>query len=212
MLSEPITHYILLGISWIAWCALHSGLISIAVTTRLKAGLGSGFRFYRMIYNIISLLTLIPIVLYVRAVGGPILFQWSGPLVFIQIILLVLAVMLFIAGGRHYDLQQLLGIRQVRTHSFHGALTESGELDNRGVLSITRHPWYLGMLLLIWSAFRSFDAAILITNSVLTCYLYVGTLLEEQKLVQEYGDSYRQYQQQVSMLIPTRFHRIRRAS
>jgi protein-S-isoprenylcysteine O-methyltransferase Ste14 len=33
----------------------------------------------------------------------------------------------------------------------------------------------------------------------------VGTILEERKLVAEFGDEYRQYQREVSMLFPWKF-------
>jgi len=42
----------------------------------------------------------------------------------------------------------------------------------------------------------------LVGNGVLTVYIVVGTLLEEQKLVHEFGDAYRSYQRRVSMFVP----------
>ena len=36
-------------------------------------------------------------------------------------------------------------------------------------------------------------------------YVIVGTVLEEHKLLLEYGDEYRRYQKRVSMLIPFRY-------
>ena len=38
--------------------------------------------------------------------------------------------------------------------------------------------------------------------SVLTIYVHNGTLLEEKKLVREFGDAYVIYQQDVPVLIP----------
>jgi protein-S-isoprenylcysteine O-methyltransferase Ste14 len=40
---------------------------------------------------------------------------------------------------------------------------------------------------------------------VLSAYLVIGTLLEERKLVLEFGDKYREYQRQVSMFIPLKW-------
>ena len=37
---------------------------------------------------------------------------------------------------------------------------------------------------------------------ILTVYVVIGTHLEERKLVAEFGDEYREYQQTVSMLFP----------
>jgi len=49
------------------------------------------------------------------------------------------------------------------------------------------------------------DVSGLITNIILTIYLVVGTVLEERKLLMEYGEDYRQYQKKVSMLIPFKY-------
>jgi protein-S-isoprenylcysteine O-methyltransferase Ste14 len=40
---------------------------------------------------------------------------------------------------------------------------------------------------------------------VFTAYVVVGTLLEEKKLVAEFGEEYRSYQRRVSMLVPLKW-------
>jgi protein-S-isoprenylcysteine O-methyltransferase Ste14 len=129
-----------------------------------------------------------------------------------QVLLLTIAVLLFFTGARHYDILQFLGLRQLRKGASHSALTETGKLDTAGILGITRHPWYLGTIMLIWA--RGLDVSALITNIVLTIYLIVGTVLEERKLLIEYGEDYRRYQERVSMLIPFKYlkSRIQRSS
>jgi protein-S-isoprenylcysteine O-methyltransferase Ste14 len=120
-----------------------------------------------------------------------------------QVLLLTIAVLLFFAGARHYDMLQFLGLRQIRTRASHGVLTETGKLDTTGILGITRHPWYLATIMLIWA--RGLDVSTLITNIILTVYLIVGTILEERKLLIEFGKDYRRYQETVSMLIPVKY-------
>ena len=53
------------------------------------------------------------------------------------------------------------------------------------------------------------DMAALVGNSVLTVYIVGGTLLEERKLVHEFGDAYRSYQGRVSMFVPLKWTRLR---
>ena len=185
------------------WCAIHSGMICLKVTEYLKLRLGTYFRFYRLIYNLVAIVTIIPVISFGDSIEGSLIFQWEGYLLILQILLLAISIFLFIAGAKHYDIFQFLGIRQIWTGRSHSVITKGGELKTDGILSVTRHPWYLAAILLIWS--REFDLSVLITNTILTLYLIIGTLLEEQKLFYEYGESYRKYQKKVSMLIPFKY-------
>jgi protein-S-isoprenylcysteine O-methyltransferase Ste14 len=117
-----------------------------------------------------------------------------------QVLLLVISFLLFYLGGRHYDVRQILGIKQIKEGTSNKAITATGELDTSGVLGITRHPWYLAVILLIWA--RQMDASVIFVNVILTSYLIVGTYLEERKLIREFGEKYLTYQKKVSMLIP----------
>jgi hypothetical protein len=46
----PLTYqnYIVLSLLWIAYCVVHSALISVTVTDFLKGVLGRQYRFYRL--------------------------------------------------------------------------------------------------------------------------------------------------------------------
>lgn len=194
----------MLAVLWIIWCALHSSMISVTATGYLKRRLGGRrFRIYRLIFNLVALVTVIPVIVYEQWLRGPMIFRWEGFLIVFQVILLISALLLFLAGARHYDLLQFSGLRQIKTGTSHNALTETGELDTTGILDITRHPWYLGAILFIWA--RQIDISALVTNIILTLYFIVGTVLEERKLQIEYGADYRRYQEKVSMLIPIKW-------
>ena len=200
MESPHITEYLILSILLILWCALHSAMISISVTEYFKKLLGSKYRFYRLLFNIISVITLMPVALYAYSLQTPAIFQWDGYLRPGQVLILGLAMWFFFRGERHYDIRQLIGLKQIREGTADVAITETGALDTSGVLGMTRHPWYLATLLLIWA--RQMDVSALIVNAIFTGYLFVGTYLEEIKLVREFGGNYQNYQQKVSMIIP----------
>lgn len=195
--------YFLLGLMWLLWCGVHSGMICLKVTEYLKLLFGAYFRFYRLIYNLVAILTIIPVISFGRSIEGNLIFQWDGFLLIFQMLLLAISIFLFIAGAMYYDIFQFLGIRQIWTGKSHSVITKSGELKTDGILCVMRHPWYLAAILLIWS--RGFDLSGLITNIILTLYLIIGTLQEERKLFYEYGESYRKYQKKVSMLIPFKY-------
>lgn len=193
----------ILAVLWILWCVVHSGMISVTATGYLKRRLGRRFCIYRLVFNLVAVATLMPVIAFERSLQGPILFRWEGFWILFQVLLLISAVLLFLAGAKHYDLLQFSGLRQLKTGSSHNALTETGELDPTGILHITRHPWYLGAILFIWT--RDVNTSALVTNIILTLYLIVGTVLEERKLLIEYGEDYRRYQKSVSMLIPIKW-------
>ena len=200
MESIDYTTYVIFSLFVIAWCVLHSAMISVSVTEYLKKRLGPGFRFYRLFFNFIAILTLIPVVVFAHSIQTQVIFQWNGYTRIGQVILLGIAVLLFFLGGRHYDARQFLGIKQISEGSSNKVLTETGELDTSGVRGVTRHPWYLGVILFIWG--RQLDVSAILVNVILTAYLIIGTFLEEKKLVGEFGEKYLAYQKQVSMLIP----------
>ena len=200
MESIDYTSYTLFSLAIIAWCVLHSAMISVSVTEYLKKRLESAFRFYRLFFNLVSILTLIPVALFAYSIKTQVIFDWSGYWRIGQVILLGTAVLLFILGGRNYDVRQMIGIKQIKEGTSNKALTNTGELDTSGILDITRHPWYLAAILFIWG--RQMDVSAIILNIIFTCYLIVGTYLEEKKLIEEFGEKYLAYQKRVSMLIP----------
>jgi protein-S-isoprenylcysteine O-methyltransferase Ste14 len=202
--ASTLVSYLLLALAWSAYGAVHSAMISETATGFLKRRLGAGFRFYRVAFNLVALVLLVPLVSYSQALNTAPILRWQGPWLAVRYALVVLAVLLFAAGGRHYSLRQFLGISQLRGASA-GGLASGGGIDARGVLGVIRHPWYTGVVLLLWA--RDLDVASFVTSGVLTAYILVGTLLEERKLVHEFGDAYRDYQRRVSMFVPLKWLR-----
>ncbi len=203
--KNSLMKYTALIILWIVWCAIHSGMISLTFKEYLKNRFGSYYKFFRLFYNLVSLITLIPLILYSQSLKGPVLFRWEGYMAFVQFFLLAIAITLFIAGGLKYDMLQFFGFRQIKSGKSHSSLSESGEIDTSGILSFTRHPWYLAAIIFIWVDYREMYISTLIVNILLTIYLVIGTVLEERKLILELGDSYRDYIDRVSMLFPTKW-------
>jgi protein-S-isoprenylcysteine O-methyltransferase Ste14 len=202
--------YVVLAVLVIIWCFLHSAMISVSVTEYFHKRLGPTFRFYRLFFNMVSALTLIPVIFYVSTARTEPIFRWDGYMRIIQVLLLGTAALLFFLGACHYDAAQFLGFRQIREETLKRGITDAGELDTSGVLSIVRHPWYLATILLIWA--RQLDISAILVNAILTSYLIVGTYLEEKKLVREFGEKYRAYQKRVSMLIPYKWLKSKKRS
>ena len=181
-------------------------MITETATGFLEGRLGASFRFYRLFFNAIALLTLIPVLAYSLSLKGQPMLRWEGAGLVLRYVLVVCGVVLLIAGGRHYSLRQFVGISQLRGTRAAG-LARGGGIDSTGVLGLVRHPWYTGIVLLLWA--RDLDGPRFVVNVVLTAYFVVGTLLEERKLVREFGDAYRGYQRRVSMFVPLKWLRSR---
>lgn len=196
---------ILLSCLWIGWCAVHSLLIDPAVIDAIERRVPGVARYYRLLYNALAFLTLLPLAIVTGLAGGPPVFSWQGWGNVVRVLLLVCAFFLFRGGAQKYDMQYLLGLRQLRTGETPLLLTDSPEFAAGGVFGLVRHPWYLGSLLFIWSALPEYPLPKFLAAAILSCYLVIGSLLEERKILARHGESYRAYQRQVSMLFPWRW-------
>jgi protein-S-isoprenylcysteine O-methyltransferase Ste14 len=196
----PASHTIFLLILWIVWCALHSALIRPFVTDWIRIKFPRGFRYHRLFYNLFATVSLVPVLFYTVSSRGAPLLTWHGPWQIVPILLGAAALFLFVAGARRYDLAQFLGLRQVREENACSVLTSDCTLDTGGILSVIRHPWYAGGLLVVWA--RPLDPSALLTNLVICGYLVAGAILEEGKLRVRFGQQYTEYRRHVSMFFP----------
>ena len=151
-------------------------------------------------YNAVAVATVIPVVAYAWAVRTEPLFAWEGGLRVVQSALLATALPFLLLGGLRYHMGQIVGWSQLRGEASGKGIAAGGGLDTGGVLGVVRHPMYFATALLLWA--RPLDVSAIIVNTILTMYLIVGTLLEERRLVEEFGEAYRAYQRNVPMLVP----------
>ena len=202
MAGDIYMHFILLSILWIIWCSLHSILIDGSVLGRIKKHAPGMTRYYRLLYNGLSLVALVPLLIMTKKTGGPVILSWDGYAVFLRVIFFIIAFLLFRGGAQQYDLQYFLGFKQLRTGKEHLLLSEHEAFLETGVFGITRHPWYLGSLFFIWSMSGEYTLSAFLVACILSVYLIIGTILEERKIVAQYGEQYCLYRQRVSMLLP----------
>ena len=193
---------VLLILLWLGWCTLHSLLIDPVVIAAIHRRIPGIERYYRLLYNSLALLTLAPLAVATGLAGGDVVFRWEGWGHIPRTLLLVCAFLLFRGGAGKYDMGYLLGLRQLKTGQTRLLLNDSPEFTDEGVFGLVRHPWYLGSLLLIWSVLPEYPLPKFLAAVILSCYLVIGTLLEERKIIARHGEGYRAYQKRVSMLFP----------
>lgn len=180
---------------WAVYGLLHSTLAARSVKTAITRRWPALQRAYRLSFNILAVLLLIPPLALMYALAGPPLWSWTGPLAWLQHALAALALVGFAWTSRHYDMSEFLGL--TREPGDRAAL---GPLRLSPLHRYVRHPWYFLALLLIWT--RDMDAARLISAMAITAYFWIGSRFEEAKLIEEYGDAYRQYRARVGGLLP----------
>ena len=142
---------------------------------------------------------------YTNAIRQTPFFCWDGILLPLRYLLLIAGALIFLAGARHYDMSTFLGLKQIRESVDHNLINSSGTLDDSGILGAVRHPFYAAIFPLIWAG--DLDVTRLIVNIIVSVYVIIGTLLEEHKLIAEFGEAYRAYQQKVPMLFPLKWIR-----
>lgn len=158
---------------------------------------------YRLFFNVVAVLLLLPIVWIIVFTPGETVWRVYFPLniVFLGIQMLggigLLVSILQIDGGRFLGLTQSMTWLEGRKLPLP---TES--LTTGGVYALMRHPLYLFSLMLIWPV-TTMTAAWLGFSIGATIYFLLGSLLEEQKLRQAFGASYEHYQRQVPWFLPT---------
>ncbi len=191
---------VMMALVWGVWCLMHSLLISVWCTDLARRALGRWFALYRLFFVVFSLMTLLPIVVWLQISDQRTLFAWQGAWRVVQAVLLGYAVFMFVAGGRNYRLQYFLGIGQ--WYDFRAGRRAKGmPFSIRGISRYVRHPWYSGAIAFIWGMGPVTDLNLLV-KATLTLYLVLGTILEERKLQAEIGAPYGEYQRRVPMLIP----------
>jgi len=160
-------------------------------------------KFYRLFFNFVAIAGLLPIVYFFLKTERELLFD-SMILKIIGLGLAVLGLVLLKKAMKNYDLGEFVGTSQLKTNRE----KIIGNLNTSGMNSKVRHPLYFASLLLIWGTFLAIPAnTVLVIAVVSTLYIFVGTVLEEQKLVNDFGEAYRRYQKEVPMLLPRFFQK-----
>ena len=107
---------------------------------------------------------------------------------------------LFVWGCLALESFDFFGVEPIMAN-IKGIKTSGTPFIVRGPYRWVRHPLYLAMLLLIWS-FPDVSIDRLLFNILWTAWIVVATVLEEQDLVDGFGEVYLDYQRKVPMLLP----------
>lgn len=182
-----------LAILWLAYFALHSYSAASTVKAKVAKHWPRLFRRYRLLYNASAVLLLVPVLAYMKTIDTVMVWEWSGWRRWIADGLAIGAIGLFVWSTRYYDMKGFMGL----------ASSDAATMPRLALSPLhrhVRHPWYFLALIIIWT--RGMDSAFLVSAVLMTGYFWLGSKLEEKKLVGEFGTVYDEYVKRVPGLIP----------
>lgn len=95
---------------------------------------------------------------------------------------------------------ELLGLRQVYFYFREQPYTKV-PFTKKLMYSYSRHPMMLGLFVGMWCV-PTMSISQFVMVSLLTLYVFIGLYFEEKDLMNEFGESYRKYKNEVATLIP----------
>lgn len=193
---------ILLVVLWVLFFVSHSVLAANPVKAKAAVWLGNNYRFYRLFFNLLSLVFLGGILLVLLYRQPPnFMFQTGNVSMVLASLLILIGGAISVMAFRNYDLKEFTGIKQITEKGQHPS-----ELVVKGLNAYVRNPLYFGLILFVLGLFFAQPTTMnLVSLLMVYAYLYIGVKLEEEKLLQEFGEPYRDYQSRVKMLIPFLF-------
>jgi protein-S-isoprenylcysteine O-methyltransferase Ste14 len=142
----PALAALLVLLATAAYAALHSLLASLPVKAAFRRAAGpGGDRYYRLGFNLVGAITLLPLLAIAATQPGPVLYAIPQPLIWVFLAGQAAAVIVVVAGLLQTDVWHFLGLRQV--------LERSGDHPNfvaTGLYRHVRHPLYTACPGLPW--------------------------------------------------------------
>lgn len=194
--------YLLLIGGWLVFFTAHSLLAASAVKRWVYKRLPKAPTWYRMLYNIISLTFLLPVVLVLWLLPNEQIWESPSGLMMIGVIIGGFGLYVLYDSFKAYHSGEFFGFYQLKARKDY----EPDSFNITGWNRIVRHPLYFGTILFAVGLAMAMPAIKwLVSCSFVIVYTIIGTYWEEQKLIKSFGEAYKQYRQQVPMLIPHRF-------
>lgn len=191
------------GFFWVFLAVICYGVIhSLLALNQAKALAARRFgrfanRYYRLFFNLIAGVTLLPALALIVLLPDRNLYIIPFPWVILTSGIQAVAAICLLIGVQQTGSASFLGISQLFDHP----AKEPAKLVESGFYRYVRHPLYSFSLAILWlMPYMSLN--ILAFNIGATLYLTIGSILEEKKLIEEFGETYIAYRQRTPMFFP----------
>ena len=187
--------YIILFLAWVIFFFIHSLLASRGSKAAfIQAGYLSKQQ-YRLIYSLISSLGLAGVLLLQLYLSSKTIIEPTPVLQFVGLVFATFGILILKRSFQHIPVKGFLGLEEEQTD----------KLIMEGLHGKVRHPIYLGTILIILGAICFVPTDLMVVSALANfCYIPIGILMEEDKLVKQYGTDYLTYRKKVPSVFPRR--------
>lgn len=192
-----------------AWALLHSLSMSQTLKRALMKVLGERYAFYRFGFTVFSVVSLGAALLLLPRLPEE-LYKAHGLFAALLWLIRIAAAAFFIWTFKAFDVLEFTGLSQAKAFP-NARLGQDGEFKGSHGLAISgayryvRHPMYFASSVYLFAEPHMTLERLLFAVFV-TGYGLIGSVFEERRLVEKFGEDYRRYQEEVPRFIP-RFSR-----
>ncbi len=192
-----------------AFCVLHSVLASNKVKRAFQNRFGNLIAFYRIGYNIISAILLLVIYLALPEIDINI-YDLPNPYDLIILFLQLLSLIGLMWSAKYFSSGEFLGLNQIKQfregdYNF-SDLDEISSLRIEGPYRFSRHPVYFFSIMFLLLR-PVMELTYLIIVVIFVVYFYIGSIFEENRLIEKFGEGYAAYQKSVPRIFPLKIFR-----
>lgn len=176
----------------------HSILADPGVKMAVRRALGAAAdRWYRLVYVILSTAAVLPFFYILIYMPDRTLYTVPAPWKWLMMAGQAVSVIAVLAALKQTGFFYFFGLSQ----PFSDRPEEPGTLVTGGFYCHIRNPLFFSGTVFLW-LFPFMTVNLLAFNILSMVYFYIGALHEERSLLEEFGDAYKAYRQQVPMFVP----------
>ena len=183
--------------------ALYGALHSLLASRRFKAWLEQRFgpgsmRWHRLVFSILGGLTFLPSLALVVLLPDRVIYSIPYPVSSWFRLVQVIGLVGLAFGVLQTGVLNFLGLDRAVNPAW---MQHPPRLVTSGLYRLVRHPLYTCTMLLLW-ANPTLSWNRLAFNLGVSAYFVIGSIFEEQKLLEDFGEAYEDYKRRTPSFLP----------